>query len=271
MRCACRRSLSADFTRTVPCPATTSRVHRSAARARTAARSRRSEPRTSARPAPFKNTRSMIRLRKIICATVAAADRIPSATAVPTKRRADRTCRKSSPFNERPGGLVPIVLQTHLAAKEAVDEDEVDRGEHHADAPPRESDSETVSGAGGVVDGQAVLRLHGGQDVRVDCEGGGGHHARNVSAGGEKGGPVAPLEAEVPHEGESDNGEGGEDDSPRSLGEAGEHLGSQGEGCGGGDRRQGHQHHPADPGGAPGAGIQLVLGLHDYPAGAVND
>src|SRR5215218_1951448 len=183
MRCACRRSLSADFTRTAPCPATTSRVHSSAARARTAARSRRSGPRKSARPTPFKNTRSMIRLRKIICATVAAAERTPSTTAAPTQRRADRTRRKSSPFNERPEGLVPIVLQTHLAAEEAVDEDEVDRGEHHADAPPHESDGETVSGAGGVVDGQAVLRLNCGQDVRVDGEGGGGHHAHNVGTG----------------------------------------------------------------------------------------
>src|SRR5919112_3082197 len=120
------RSLSADFTRNAPRPASTSRVHRSAARARMAPSIRSSGPRTSARLAPFKNTRSMIWLRKIICATVAAADRTPSATAAPTKRRADRTCRKSSLFNEeRSEGLVPIVLQAHLAAEQAVDEDEV--------------------------------------------------------------------------------------------------------------------------------------------------
>src|ERR671913_1052927 len=236
------RSLSADFIRTAPHPASTSRAHSSAARARTAPRSRINGPRTCGRPAPFKNTRSMIWLRKIICATVAAAERTPSATDAPTKSLAESTCRKSSPSkDERPEGLIPIVLQAHLAAEETVDEDEVDGGEHHADGPPDQADREAVGRAGSVVDGQAVLRLHGGQDLRVDGEGGGGHHARDVGAGGEEGGPIAPLEAEVPHEGEARNGKGGKDESPRVLIEAGEHPGTQREGCGGGDRRQRYQ------------------------------
>src|ERR671916_1280805 len=214
------RSLSAAFTRTAPRPASTSRAHGSAARARRAPSSRINGPRTCARPAPFKNTRSMIWLRKIICATVAAAERTPSATDAPTKSRAESTCRKSSPSkDERPEGLIPIVLQAHLAAEETVDEDEVDDGEHHADGPPDEANREAVGRAGGVVDGQAVLRLHGGQDVGVDGEGGGGHHARDVGTGGEEGGPVAPPEAEVSYEGESCDSEGGEDESPGVFGE----------------------------------------------------
>src|SRR5919112_5489129 len=234
------RSLSADFTRNAPRPASTSRVHRSAARARMAPSSRSSGPRTSAGLAPFKNTRSMIWLRKIICATVAAAERTPSATDAPTKSRAESTCRKSSPSkDERPEGLIPIVLQAHLAAEEAIDEDEVDGGEHHADAPPDEADREAVGRAGSVVDSQAVLRLHSGQDVGVDGEGGGGHHARDVGTRREEGGPVAPLEAEVPHEDKARDGERWEDESPRALGEAGEHPGPQGERCDRGDRRQG--------------------------------
>src|SRR5215203_4223327 len=266
------RSLSADFTRNAPRPASTSRVHRSAARARMAPSSRRSGPRTSAGLAPFKNTRSMIWLKKIICATVAAAERTPSATDAPTKSRAESTCRKSSPSkDERPEGLISIVLQAHLAAEETVDEDEVDGGEHHADGPPDEADREAVGRAGSVVDRQAVLRLHGGQDLRVDGEGGGGHHARDVGAGGEEGGSIAPPEAEVPHEDEARDGEGGEDEAPRTLGETGEHLGTQGEGCGGGDRRQAYQRHPADPAGALGAGVEFALGLHCHPAGAVDD
>src|ERR671921_891088 len=76
--------------------------------------------------------------------------------------------------------LVSIIFQAHLATEETVDEDEVDRREHHTGAPPGEADGETVSGAGGVVDGEAVLWLNCGQDVRVDGEGGGGHHAHNV-------------------------------------------------------------------------------------------
>src|SRR5918993_285036 len=266
------RSLSADFIRTAPHPASTSRAHSSAARARTAPRSRINGPRTCGSPAPFKNTRSMIWLRKIICATVAAAERTPSATDAPTKSRAESTCRKSSPSkDERPDRLIPIVLQAHLAAEETVDEDEVDGGEHHADAPPDQADREAVGRAGSVVDGQAVLRLHGGQDLRVDGEGGGDHHARDVGAGGEEGGPIAPPEAEVPHEGEAPDGEGGEDEAPRTLGEAGEHPGPQGERCDRGNRRQGYQCHPADPGGAPGAGVEFALGLHGNPACAVDD
>src|SRR5215208_61710 len=79
--------------------------------------------------------------------------------------------------------LVSIIFQAHLATEETVDEYEVDRREHHTDAPPGEADGETVSGAGGVVDGEAVLRLNCGQDVGVDGEGGGGHHAHNVGTG----------------------------------------------------------------------------------------
>src|ERR671911_3228654 len=236
------RSLSADFTRNAPRPASTSRVHRSAARARMAPRGRINGPARWPTPAPFKNTRSMIWLRKIICATVAAAERTPSATDAPTKSRAESTCRKSSPSkDERSEGLIPIVLQAHLAAEETVDEDEVDGGEHHADGPPDEADREAVGRAGSVVDGQAVLRLHGGQDVGVDGEDGGSHHARDVGAGGEEGGPIAPPEAEVPHEDKARDGEGGEDEAPRTLGEAGEHPGTQGERCDRGDRRQGYQ------------------------------
>src|SRR5215217_3530712 len=108
--------------------------------------------------------------------------------------------------------LVSIIFQAHLATEETVDEDEVDRREHHTDAPPGEAD------------GEAVLRLNCGQDVGVDGEGGGGHHAHNVDAGGEEGSPVAPPEAEVPHESESCDSEGGEDDAPRAFGERGEHL-----------------------------------------------
>src|ERR671912_1029098 len=257
------RSLSADFTRNAPRPASTSRVHRSAARARMAPSSRSSGPRTSAGLAPFKNTRSMIWLRKIICTTVAAAERTPSATDAPTKSRAESTCRKSSPSkDERSEGLIPIVLQAHLAAEETVDEDEVDGGERHADGPPDEADREAVGRAGSVVDGQAVLRLHGGQDLRVDGEDGGGHHARYVGAGGEEGGSIAPPEAEVPHEGETRNGKGGEDEAPRVLIEAGEHPGTQREGCGGGDRRQAHPRHPAEPVRGAGAGGLVALGLH---------
>src|ERR671921_638244 len=264
------RSLSADFTRNAPRPASTSRVHRSAARARMAPSSRSSGPRTSAGLAPFKNTRSMIWLRKIICATVAAAERTPSATDAPTKSRAESTCRKSSPSkDERPEGLIPIVLQAHLAAEETVDEDEVDGGEHHADAPPDQADREAVGRAGSVMDGQAVLRLHGGQDVGVDGEDGGSHHARYVGSGGEEGGPIAPPEAEVPHEDKARDGEGGEDEAPRVLIEAGEHPGTQRERCGGGNRRQDHHRQPADPGGAPGAGVERSLGLDGNPACAV--
>src|ERR671919_1875459 len=115
--------------------------------------------------------------------------------------------------------LVSIIFQAHLATEETVDEYEVDRREHHTDAPPHEAYGEPVGGAGGVVDGQAVLRLHGGQDVGVDGEGGGGHHARDVGAGGEEGGPVAPPEAEVPHEDKARDGERRKDESPRALGE----------------------------------------------------
>src|SRR5215213_9521946 len=79
--------------------------------------------------------------------------------------------------------LVSIIFQAHLATEETVDEYEVDRREHHTDAPPGEADGQTVSGAGGVVDGEAVLRLNCGQDVGVDGEGGGGHHAHNVGTG----------------------------------------------------------------------------------------
>src|SRR5215203_2271981 len=79
--------------------------------------------------------------------------------------------------------LVSIIFQAHLATEETVDEYEVDRREHHTDAPPGEADGETVSGAGGVVDGEAVLRLNCGQDVGVDGEGGGSHHARDVGTG----------------------------------------------------------------------------------------
>src|SRR5215204_6276158 len=122
--------------------------------------------------------------------------------------------------------LVPIVLYPHLTAEESVDKDEVDGSKRHADSPPDEPDGESVSGAGSVVDGEAVLRLYGWQHLRVDGEGGGGHHARNVGAGGEETSCVALPKAEVPHEGEARDGEGGKYKAPRSLGEAGEHLGT---------------------------------------------
>jgi hypothetical protein len=73
--------------------------------------------------------------------------------------------------------LVPIVLlYSHLAAEQTIDEDKVYGGEHHTDAPPSEPNGEPVGGAGGVVDGEAVLRLDGGQDLWVDGEGGRGFH-----------------------------------------------------------------------------------------------
>src|SRR5215217_349204 len=108
-----------------------------------------------------------------------------------------------------PRNLVPIIFYSHLPAEEAVDKDEVDSGEHHADGPPYEPDGEPVGGAGGVVDGEAVLRLYGGQHLGVDGEGCGGHHPCDVGAGGEESDCITLPEAEVPHEGKARDGEGG--------------------------------------------------------------
>ena len=40
--------------------------------------------------------------------------------------------------------LIAFVFQAHLAAEQTVDDDEVDDGEHHTDAPPDEADSHAV-------------------------------------------------------------------------------------------------------------------------------
>lgn len=42
---------------------------------------------------------------------------------------------------------VALVLQAHLAAEHTVDDDEVDRGEHHTDAPPDQTDRLAVLGS----------------------------------------------------------------------------------------------------------------------------
>ena len=58
--------------------------------------------------------------------------------------------------------LVSLVLYPHLTAEEALNKDEVDGGKHHADGPPDKPAGEFVRGAGGIVDGEVVLRFHGG-------------------------------------------------------------------------------------------------------------
>ena len=139
----------------------------------------RSSPRTSPRSTLSRNTPSTTLLRQQVDLAAAAQPGRPTGTRATVPPRLPRGTKptttdswwKSSPFetSEARRLMYAFVFQAHLAAEEAVDDDEVDGGEDHPDAPPDEPDGLAVVGGGGVVDGEAVGRVDRGQHVRVDA------------------------------------------------------------------------------------------------------
>src|SRR5918994_440469 len=236
--CANNRSLISDLIRTAPLWAATSRVHNSPERRTAAPSSRRSSVLASPRSAPLRNTRSTSLLRKSIWAIVAPADRSPSAAVRPREARADLTWRRRSLFIAGARASIPLVFHAHLAAEETVDDDEVDGGEHHADAPPDEADCLAVVGGGRVLDRQAVCRVYGRQHLRVDAEDGAGQHPDYVGARGEEGRPFVSLEVEKDHPGQPGYGDEREDVPVGPLVEAFEHPGADPEGGQGREQRE---------------------------------
>src|SRR5215212_8948159 len=264
------RSLSSDLIRTAPLWVATSRAHRRPKRRTDVPSRSRSSVLTSPRPAPLRSTRSTVLLKKTTWAIVATATRSPSATVRVREARADLACRRRSLFITGARASVPFVFHAHLAAEQTVDDDEVDRGEHHPNAPPDEADRLAVVGGGRVLDREAVLGVHGGQDPRVDAEDGASQHPDYVGAGREERRPVVASEVENNHADEPGYGDEREHVPVGPLVEAPENPGAHPEGGQGGEqgKRGGREGEAArDP---AGAGVQPALGLDGDEVRAVH-
>ena len=148
-----------------------------------------------------------------------------------------------------------------LAPEAAVGEDEVDHSQHHAYTSPDQAHRQAVLRSRGVVDGQAICRVDGWQDQRIQAEGCAGQHPQDECAGREQSGHVALPESEIARAKEAHKRDQRKDNSPGSLAEARVNLWLHEERGNAGQDRQGNCYQPAYTRDAPRALVQHTLRL----------
>src|SRR5215469_14620279 len=100
--------------------------------------------------------------------------------------------------------LVPCLLQPHLAAERPVDKEKVAKRENHTEAPPNESDAQSMMTSSRVVDGQATRRIRTGRKHDgIEPVGGSCKHADDVAGRGDESGFLPPFSQGDDHRGQS--------------------------------------------------------------------
>lgn len=93
---------------------------------------------------------------------------------------------------------VAASVESHLAAKHAIDDHKVDDRQHHANRPPDQPNAQGVGSGERVGHGDVARRIAArGQQARVQRNRRTHQHGRQVDAGGGKGLTIRPAAAKI--------------------------------------------------------------------------
>src|SRR5215212_3467864 len=117
-------------------------------------------------PSPVATAVSSASRKTVATPTGTTATCIPGSSRIVRGSASSRRLASPVPGAPKTPWLVSLVLRAYLAAEEAVDDDEVHRREHHADAPPDQTHRLAVIQGGAVGNVEPVPGIPGGETFR---------------------------------------------------------------------------------------------------------